>query len=57
LRFSSEKDEKEERCWMFDKIELKNCKYDTAKGCLELNLADKSKNQEISNILLGLCDT
>jgi len=36
-RIFNEKEEKTERGWIFDTVELKNCKLDVAKNMLEVN--------------------
>lgn len=48
----AEKDEKNDKGWLIDDIELKFCKYDTTKHCLELN--DRNDNKKIQNVMFVL---
>lgn len=53
-RLLNEKEEKGEKGWLIESVELKNCKFDQGKGCLEVN--DRNDNRKIQNILVTLCD-
>lgn len=49
-----DKDEKVEKGWIISEVDLKYCKYDVAKHCLELN--DRNDNKQINNVLILLSE-
>lgn len=51
-RVLQEKEERVERGWLIESVDLKYCKYDQGKGCLEIG--DKYEGKKITNVLVTL---